>query len=428
MQRLMILVCSIAAVAAHGLEAGFSTADITPDVDAFDVPMAGYGAREGKPSTGIRDRLLAKVMVLKDGDSRIALVTADLRSVTPELKGAILYAIESPGFTEANLLLAASHNHSGPSIFPEPFWQAQFGEYDPAIIPPMAEAIARAVDEAVAGLAPARIGLGQTMAEGFTSNRRWGYDTEAREEAGETPCVDPELTVIRIDDEAGEIQGLLVHFATHPTILSHRNMQLSGEWPGVLQRSLEDAYPGAAVLYANGAEGDQSPSGAKGEDEFAKVVDYGTRLAAKAQAVVDTIETEGGADVGYAHNRPELPELRFSPGAKSGPYAYMEPMARKALPNAADMQALRLGAIGLVSVPGEPICEVGNVAEDAIREAGYEHALIISLANDYIGYVVNEKEYAHGGYEVDARSYYGPGLGDWVAEHAGKVAKEALTD
>ena len=46
-------------------------------------------------------------------------------------------------------------------------------------------------------------------------------------------------------------------------------------------------------------------------------------------------------------------------------------------------------------------------------------------AHDHIGYIVNEKEYGHGGYEVDSRSYYGPGLGAFIATHAAETAAEA---
>ena len=49
--------------------------------------------------------------------------------------------------------------------------------------------------------------------------------------------------------------------------------------------------------------------------------------------------------------------------------------------------------------------------------------VVIGLANDYIGYIVNEKEFAHGGYEVESRSYYGHGLGTFVAQRAGDIAR-----
>ena len=78
----------------------------------------------------------------------------------------------------------------------------------------------------------------------------------------------------------------------------------------------------------------------------------------------------------------------------------------------------------MVTVPGEPICDVGRDATKRVEALGFQRAFVIGLANDYIGYVVNEKEYAHAGYEVDSRSYYGPGLGKFIAENAVKAASE----
>ena len=46
----------------RALDAGAAACDITPDTARYKVPMAGYGAREGKPSTGVRDPLRAKVL------------------------------------------------------------------------------------------------------------------------------------------------------------------------------------------------------------------------------------------------------------------------------------------------------------------------------------------------------------------------------
>jgi hypothetical protein len=78
-----------------------------------------------------------------------------------------------------------------------------------------------------------------------------------------------------------------------------------------------------------------------------------------------------------------------------------------------------------VGVPGEPICEVGRAVEEAVRKAGIEQPITVGLSNDYIGYIVNAKEYAHAGYEVDQRSYYGPTLGERIAEAAGETARAA---
>lgn len=411
-------------VLVHGsiaLEIGAGSADITPDVKTYQVPLAGYGAREGKPATGVHDPLHAKVLYLRDGHTAMALITCDLRSVTPELKNQIVEKSPGLGLTQDSVLVAASHTHDGPAIFAEKFWQLQFGVHNPRIVDIMSTEIAKAVKDAVENAVPARIGMAQTMVEGFTNNRRWEYDQKAREAAGETPQVEPVLSVIRADTMVGKPIAILVNFATHPTILGHENMEISAEWPGVLQRKLEEAFPGATALYTNGAEGDQSPGHAEGADDFERVADFGTRLAAIAANAAKGIETVPDLPIGFVRRTPDLPALTFTEGAKARYGDYLA-LAQEALPRKAELQVFRIGTIALAGLPGEPILEVGRATQQGVKSHGFEHVLVLGLANDYLGYIVNEKEYAHGGYEVDSRSYYGPGLGTFIAEHAARTA------
>jgi neutral ceramidase len=418
----LILLAVSSAGTSYALDAGAASADITPDVKAYKVPMAGYGARMGKPSTGVHDPLHAKVLYLRDNDSALAIITCDLRSVTLELKQLIIQKAGIVGLTEDNVMLCASHTHSGPSIFREKFWQLQFGVFDPAILEPMSSAVADALKKAVASAVPARVGFASEKVEGFTENRRWEYDTDARTKAGETPAMSPMLSVLRVDNADKKPLAIFVHYATHPTILPASNMLLSADWPGVMQARIEEGFPGAVAMYANGAEGDQAPHGEKGDGEFDRVADFGTRLAAEAVRLSRSIETMPDSHVDAVRTAPALPEIVFSPGALNGPRKDMGPFAIEALPRKAEIQAFAINGVAMVTVPGEPICEVGLDATKRVEALGFKHAIVIGLANDYIGYVVNEKEYAHAGYEVDSRSYYGPGLGTFIAENAAKAA------
>jgi neutral ceramidase len=420
------LACLLGVSVGKALEVGVASCDITPDVQTLKVPLAGYGARKGKPSTGVHDPLRAKVLLLRDGKKLMALISCDLRSVTPILKQQTLSKSADLLLTADTLLMCASHTHDGPSIYPEKFWQLQFGECDPAVIDTMSTALAGGLHAAAKDLAQARVGFGSERLEGFTRNRRWRYDNEARKAAGETPALNPVLSILRVDNMEGKCRAILVHFATHPTILGADNMLISAEWPGVLQQSLENAFPGAVTLYCNGAEGDQSPDGAKGEDAFGRVKEYGTRLAERARTLAKVIETNPGKAVGIVRITPDLPPIAFSPGARNGPYKSFEHAAKEALPKQAEIQLLRIGDTVLAGLPGEPICEVGIETQKQVAAAGFKNVLTIGLANDYVGYIVNEKEYPHAGYEVDERSYYGPGLGTFFATNAGLAARQLM--
>src|SRR6266496_5048676 len=89
----------LAVLPAKALEVGAARCDITPDVAGHKVPLAGYGARQGRPSTGMHDPLHAKVLFFHDGKTSMAVVTCDLRSVTPQLKQQTLQQATDLGLT-----------------------------------------------------------------------------------------------------------------------------------------------------------------------------------------------------------------------------------------------------------------------------------------------------------------------------------------
>ena len=81
-----------------------------------------------------------------------------------------------------------------------------------------------------------------------------------------------------------------------------------------------------------------------------------------------------------------------------------------------EMQALRLGDIYILGLPGEVLVEIGLEIK---RMAGLERLFIVSLSNDAIGYVCHGVAYDEGGYE--------PGSATRLAKGAGEImVKEAL--
>jgi hypothetical protein len=95
--------------------AGVARVDIMPPAG---ILKWGYTARQ-TPSTGVLDPLDARVLVLDDSHTRIAIVAVDLgRSFdSPALKRLARSAPTSSGV--AGVVVAASHTHSGPVVIYE---------------------------------------------------------------------------------------------------------------------------------------------------------------------------------------------------------------------------------------------------------------------------------------------------------------------
>jgi hypothetical protein len=79
-----------------------------------------------------------------------------------------------------------------------------------------------------------------------------------------------------------------------------------------------------------------------------------------------------------------------------------------------EIQVFRVGQMVMVGVPGEVFFELGK----AIKErSGYEHTMVISLSNDYPGYVPTSEAYAQGGYEAISTPF-AQGAGEQLVEEA----------
>src|SRR5438093_924403 len=71
------LLCLLNPSATHAepLHAGAASIDITPPTG---YPLWGYAARRDQPSTGVRDALQARAVVLAVGKTKMAIVSLDL--------------------------------------------------------------------------------------------------------------------------------------------------------------------------------------------------------------------------------------------------------------------------------------------------------------------------------------------------------------
>ena len=140
-----------AAAAAGPLKAGVARVDITPPIG---LTMYGYGGRKAG-ATGVRDPLMARVLVLEAGETRIAFVGLDLGEppAFDWVKRLRENAAESSGISY--VLVTATHTHAGPDIRPA----------YPAGAPPDWESdalarIGRAIDDAHQHAVESRIGTG----------------------------------------------------------------------------------------------------------------------------------------------------------------------------------------------------------------------------------------------------------------------------
>ncbi len=376
-------------VASADLRAGVAVVDLTPPAG---TPLGGYGARLGRPLQGVHDRIFAKALVLDDGAERIALVMTDLIGSDAAMQRAMA---EANGLQRSQVMLCASHTHSGPGALANNVFAATaMGAFDAKFYDWMRDRLIESVKLAQAKLVPAKLAVGVTELAGRNRNRR-----------KDATVTDPQLSVIRVDTADGKPLAALVNFSAHGTVLGADNMQVSGDWMGAMQRALEQSIGnGVVALYANGAEGDQSPV-AHGADGFARCEEMGQAVAAAAKKLWDSLQPSSSVRLHALGEEMELPKT-----AKS----LLLGKARTYL------QAIALGGVVLLALPGEFIAELGLDLKARARKLGFASAIAMGLANDHLGYVLTEAEHAKGGYEVTV-SFYGEKFGPLVVDTIAKL-------
>ncbi|MEV6283246.1 neutral/alkaline ceramidase [Kribbella sp. NPDC051770] len=262
------------AQAAEPYLVGSGISDVTGP--AAENGMMGY-SKFGQNTTGIHQRLRARAFVVVDQGTqeRVAYVNADLGMIFQAQRDAVLAKLQTKYgglYGERNVLLSATHTHSGPG------GQSHNLAYNLSILGFQKQAfdatvdgIVEAVVEAHENLRPGDISLGRSELTNASVNRsRTAFDENpAADKAAFPQGIDPAVTVLRFQQGSKEI-GAINWFATHPTSITNENTLISPDnkgyaayrWEHDLKgvRYLDDDSNGFVAAFPNTNAGDMSPN------------------------------------------------------------------------------------------------------------------------------------------------------------------------
>jgi len=438
-----------------------------PDTDLY---AKTFPASEGRVG-----RLRAQAFVIDDGARRIAIVSVDLPGFFGEMHEAVARLIaDETGITRENLMVSASHTHTGPGgYFQQNLgWAALGGDVlDPRIFYVISHGIAGAVAQAYRNMRPARIAAGEALIDNANGNRRgaqWQLNPEAI--LGVDPRNAPRLGMIRIDGTDGAPIGVITSFSTHGVIGSSFNYWLTGDdkaWTGRLVergiRAESGSVSPAVAVTLNGAQGDigsgscnrqwSHMSGADNYD-FMCMESSGMRQAPRYLDLWRSLEPELRDDVTVdarfdqvcfcgqavdddpydpfdrgewvpANDDPayyNVANLAIQGEGKAPATVFPGHHRRTPLllgppgvsPKSVRIGIVRVGDVALVSMPGEPTITMGRRVERSVKAAlaGLaDHVWVAGLANDHNAYYATIQEYEAYLYE-GGWSFYGQQSGN----------------
>jgi neutral ceramidase len=346
---------------------------------------------------GVRDALRAKALSLVVEGKRLVWISVDTCMVPEHVVAAVEERLRDAGRAPDFLAVSATHTHSGPGgINPRPFVWLAMDPHDRRFSSHVADWCARAALAAMDAEVPARAGWGALAVDGLVVNRR-----DAAQAAAKT------FDLLRVTRANGAPLAAVVLGPIHATMLTEANRLFSADVAGTIERALEARLGGGVALFVQGAEGDQAPLIHYGQENEEQAMErIGADLGARAAAAWNATLTESDMTLDWRAVRWYPPRPILRPGLLDPriPRPITIPLHGLVEPDGI-VSAFRVGARTILTVPGEPILELGRRLTAAAEEAGAGRTLVAGVTNGYVGYVATPEEYDKGGYEAVATLY-----------------------
>lgn len=418
---------------------GFGAIGVDPSPTPFSDTFPGTTTSHGE--------LTFRAVALSRGERHeVILVRMDTVGVFQQLREAVLDELQDRLGRDLNdsLILAGNHTHSGPGrlLMTTGALVALGDTFFPEMYDAIIDAVADVVEQALADLAPAELGIGMAESSDAHNDRRCENDSlDQVQEVGDMP-----LIVVR---RAGQIDAIVASYAYHGTVLGIDRLTLSGDMGAIVEQQVEETYDHPVmVLFFNSWGADMSPGsadpmGASGADlpgGFERMELLGDMVADAMRPVVDSMSF--GTDLAIRARTYRVDLNRDVIGYEDGEFPYPNGGAfcgvgsdgnctdstpregldtacvpispRERLPKQTMLSAGQIGELYFVTAPGEWGTALAQGVLDEVRGQSGADAMLIGYANDYTGYSLSRDDWFQGGYEASG-ALWGPGQGDYLA-------------
>ncbi len=411
------------------LQAGAAIIDVTPQKPMF---LHGYPHVE-RISEGIHDPLYASALIIDNGEMQIGFCAVDVVFISREIAAKVRKRVyKQTGIPEQNLMISASHTHSGPVIFSDIFYDPVVLKADPEYISYLVDKLVQVYIEAFHNKKECKIALTIADGSGVGGNRR-----------SKTDAVDPEVPVIVLKDiKTDKIFAISTVYCMHPTILHEDSKLYSADFPGFTREYIKKELGEDGIsLYHTGPSGNQSPRHFVKSNTFDEAQRLGFMLGeriVKSVRQLDDTHFKDWVTLSVQHSSVMLPQKKFISieaaekkeilvrnklkqmreiGALSSEIrtiecdwfgaeenkqlaemavnGKLEKVYQSVLP--AEINIIGIDSNYFVFLPGEMFVEYSLI----IKSNWPEKIFVVSLSNGVLaGYLVTEEAEQEGGYEA----------------------------
>jgi neutral ceramidase len=405
------------------LYAGFAKVSITPRLSGSEddvsegifkaVPLAGYGDRKGKPSKGVHDSIFVKAVALRSGVRTIVFIGADLLIMPPNVADSVCRLLSGRGISRDQLFFSATHSHSSLGGWGSGYIGELFaGKENRNLEKWLVNQIVKAVSQAIADLQPASAGSGSFNAGIYTRNRL----------IGETGTKNDDFSFIYVE-QSGRKNAVIGSFSAHATTLGDENMEISADYPGYWERSLEKSTA-CLALFCAGSVGSQSPCANGAAFEKSRFI--GESLADSVKIHLGSVKLNQKAVFSALSLKMSLPEYNMRITTKINLSSFL---SRKLMqrPENVYLQAARIDDMIWITTPSDFSGEYALQIKNALAAKGFK-TNITSFNGNYVGYIIPGRYYYMDEYESKLMGWFGPNMGEYTVDLIGRIVKTITKD
>jgi neutral ceramidase len=403
------------------LRMGVAESDITPPIGH---PLAGYGGRKPKASSGVDQPLYARALTLSVEGKEVTLLTADILLINEQMAEAIY---QRSGLQRDQLYFTASHTHSGAGGWGDSLLEGLIlGEFDADYFDHLVTQLTETIQRSKENLKPSELAVVQVAMRKSQLNR-FGMELPTNDQMT--------LLMFRhaVDAKKGYLDNALPNviftiFGAHPTILSLKTHQISGDYPGYLTSHLKDLFRLDMALFASGSVGDAKAVKPNGETAFQRAEKYGKNLVMRLAEHIPQAIYQQQVTLGSLHLLVDMPSIRYPISEKWT----LGPLVSGLFgDDQSSLQGLRIGPLMLFGFPGDYSGHLATELKEAIGQQIQPPLQVATTSFNgmFDGYLVSHQWFEKfDRAETRGMNFFGSWGGEYLNSIALEMSKKLIKD
>jgi len=373
---ILIAVCLLpGGICSAEFRAAIAVRNVTPDPL---LPVSG-GVGPSRAASKKLGELTVRALVVENDGTRVAICSTDFLGFPGVLCSKVRRQVS--GIDPKNILIAATHNHSGPDCYGFPDRSGKTAA-DIEYLNNVCKKLADAINEAVGKLQPVNVKIATGKARG-----KIAYNYYADK------LYDPRCDVIQFLDSESKPLATFVNYACHPEVIGAGQGILSPDFVGPLYDRIRQKAGGVGI-FVNSALGGMVTADCRGPNgrdmrTWDECIRIGNLLADEALRIVADAPVEKEPKLFCGSTSVEFPveNQMLLAVVKASPLGFQ---VNDSGAISTQVNVVNLGNAQMLTIPGEALPNIGYYLK---RNMHGRHNILLGLTNDAFGYILTKVDF-----------------------------------